>query len=133
MQGNEAITKICGNGISAARVLAVSTLEAAHQATCALQGFAIANLQKGSACCWPDSPFPYTSVRHKWHHEHPEGPCVSQQNGAIHLHLQCLQETAPFCSSMYWRKYVAGCLSHFFKSRRTHALQQFASFCIAWS
>lgn len=65
MQGNEAITKICGNGISAARALAVSTLEAAHKATCALQGFAIANLQKGSACRWPDSPFPYTSVRQK--------------------------------------------------------------------
>lgn len=44
MQGNEMITKICGSGISAARVLATSASEAQEKAADSLQGFMVANL-----------------------------------------------------------------------------------------
>lgn len=44
MQRNEVITKICGSGISAARVLATSVSEAREKAADSLQVFMVANL-----------------------------------------------------------------------------------------
>lgn len=44
MQGNEVITKICGSGISAAGMLAMSVSEAREKTAVSLQGFTVANL-----------------------------------------------------------------------------------------
>lgn len=115
------ITKICGSGISAAGALATkSASQAREKAADSLQGFRVANLQKGFAYYRPDSPFPYASVRWERLHEHPEGPRVTertQHNGALHPHLQSLQEITPFCNSIYGLMVRSrGCFPCFFKN-----------------